>query len=284
MFRQRYQEDLKLISITDLARRLDITTETLRYYDRIGLFKPDYIDENRARYYDVLRYDLLGSILQLRQLGMSVNMVREYYEDKNIHKSFEMLKDLNAEFDEKLKQLVALKRTLEKKLTLIEQFLDKDAIPKGAYLKHFEERKVVTSGKLLHTLVDYAENTVFLESLLNEVAPMIGASKEGGFIPLSEENMNTDYGPYVPFIFVNSFKKAPKKYRKIIPEGEYVCAIYNDYYLHLEKNSMRSILDYCEENGYEITGDILACDMIDVTVTDRFSEMIVELQAPVRKK
>ena len=91
MFRQRYQEDLKLISITDLARRLDITTETLRYYDRIGLFKPDYIDENRARYYDVLRYDLLGSILQLRQLGMSVNMVREYYEDKNIHKSFEML-------------------------------------------------------------------------------------------------------------------------------------------------------------------------------------------------
>lgn len=284
MFRQKYQDDCEYISITELSRQLEITSETLRYYDRIDLFKPDYIDDNRVRYYDIRRYDLLGTIKQLRQLGMSINDVREYYNDKNIQKSQEMLTNLYKEFDVKVKQLNELKRTLEKKLDLIGKYIYKENVPKGAYIKEFKDRKAVTKGKLISTLAEYAEDTVFLESLLNEVAPMIGASKEGGIIPLNDENLYKDYGPWIPFIFVDSFKKAPKKYRKIIPGGEYVCAIYNDYYLRLDKKATDSIIDFCEENNYEIIGDILACDIIDVTVTDKFSEMIVELQAPVRRK
>ncbi|WP_303396671.1 MerR family DNA-binding transcriptional regulator [Clostridium tyrobutyricum] len=46
------------ISITDLARLRNVTTETLRYYDRIGLFKPIYVDPNtKYRYYSILQYE-----------------------------------------------------------------------------------------------------------------------------------------------------------------------------------------------------------------------------------
>lgn len=43
------------ISITEMARLRNITTETLRHYDRIGLLKPDYLDKNHVRYYSVYK-------------------------------------------------------------------------------------------------------------------------------------------------------------------------------------------------------------------------------------
>ena len=40
------------LSITELAKLRKVSSETLRYYDRINLLKPEYIDpETRYRYY-----------------------------------------------------------------------------------------------------------------------------------------------------------------------------------------------------------------------------------------
>ena len=165
----------------------------------------------------------------------------------------------------------------------MDEYVKKSALYEGAKLKHFQERKIVTKGELKTGLVEYAEETIFLESLLDEIAPMIGANREGGLIPLLKENIGKDYGPWVPFIFVDSFRGTPKKYCRKIPEGDFVCAIYHDYYLKLESNATENIQRFCDENGYEITGDIMSCDVLDVTVTDDFSEMVIELQAPVKK-
>lgn len=46
--RSRVLYEKQYLSITEMARRRSITTETLRYYDRIGLLKPDYLDSNRV--------------------------------------------------------------------------------------------------------------------------------------------------------------------------------------------------------------------------------------------
>lgn len=283
MFKRKYKNDKKYISITELASLLDMTSETLRYYDRIDLFKPDMIADNQYRYYDILRFDLLGTIKQLRQLGMSIEDIREYYEDKNLKKSYEMLSELYIDLDKRAKELNSLKRVLKRKLDFMEPYVEHGSKKSGAVLKILPQRKIITTGNLVRGLVEYAEETIFLESMLQEVAPMLGTNKEGGLIPLNEEAMEADYGPWVPFLFVDSFKGIPKKYQQYVPEGEYICATYNDYYLRLEEDAIQSILQYAKENGYEITGDIVSCDMLDVTVTDDFTEMVVELQAPVKK-
>lgn len=284
MFHRKIMNGVKYISITELARLLDMTTETLRYYDRIDLFKPDIKGDNKYRYYDILRFDLLGTIKQLRQLGMSIEDVKKYYEDKNLEKSYAMLSELYEELDSRVKELNALKKILYKKIDLLQQYVEENAFYEGAKRKHFKERKIITKGELVQDTVLYAEETIFLESLLTEVAPMLGANREGGVIPFTEENIGRDCGPWIPFIFVDSFKGIEKTYCQKMPEGDYVCAMYHDYYLRLENDAIHSIIRYCEENDFEIIGDIIACDVLDVTVTDHISEMVIELQAPVRKK
>ena len=73
-----------LLSITELAKLRQVTSETLRYYDRIGLITPDYVDpQTRYRYYSIRQYDKLGTIKELRQLGMSIHDITDYFSGRN---------------------------------------------------------------------------------------------------------------------------------------------------------------------------------------------------------
>ncbi len=75
------------LSITELAKLRKVSSETLRYYDRINLLKPEYIDpETRYRYYSVRQSEKLGVIRELRELGMSVEEVKDYFKDCNLRK------------------------------------------------------------------------------------------------------------------------------------------------------------------------------------------------------
>ena len=49
-----------MFSIEELASYQNISKQTLIYYDKIGLFKPAYIDpDNKYRYYTVKQVDYL---------------------------------------------------------------------------------------------------------------------------------------------------------------------------------------------------------------------------------
>ena len=62
------------------AKLRQVTSETLRYYDRIGLITPDYVDpQTRYRYYSIRQYEKLGTIKELRQLGMSIHDITHYF-------------------------------------------------------------------------------------------------------------------------------------------------------------------------------------------------------------
>ena len=93
-----------ILSISELAKLKHITTETLRYYDRIGLLKPDYISESGHRYYSIRRYEKLGTILELREMGMGIKEIQEYFDGRNLKKSVEILTGYQKAFEKKLEE------------------------------------------------------------------------------------------------------------------------------------------------------------------------------------
>ncbi|MDO5425991.1 MAG: MerR family transcriptional regulator [Eubacteriales bacterium] len=64
-------------TVKQLARLSGVTTRTLRYYDEIGLLKPERTAENGYRIYGQAQVDLLQQILFYRELGMSLGDIRE---------------------------------------------------------------------------------------------------------------------------------------------------------------------------------------------------------------
>ena len=107
------------LSITEMAKLRDLTTETLRHYDRIGLFKPEYVDPvTNYRYYSSAQFEVLGTIKELRQLGMSLDDIAEYFNDRNLEKSTRILKEQHELLKKEIKEKTALEKTLRRKLPL----------------------------------------------------------------------------------------------------------------------------------------------------------------------
>ncbi len=64
-------------TVGEISKIYDVSTDTLRYYDRINLLKPWYIGENGYRYYSKAQFETISTIMVLRSMGTPVaNMVK----------------------------------------------------------------------------------------------------------------------------------------------------------------------------------------------------------------
>ncbi len=63
-------------SINKLAKLAGVSTRTLRYYDEIGLLSPERISSNGYRVYGQKEVDILQQILFYRELGVSLDEIK----------------------------------------------------------------------------------------------------------------------------------------------------------------------------------------------------------------
>lgn len=62
----------------ELAAIFGVSKQTLLYYDRIDLLKPDFVADNGYRYYSIKQYLELEIIVNLRGLDMAIPDIRQY--------------------------------------------------------------------------------------------------------------------------------------------------------------------------------------------------------------
>lgn len=67
-----------MFSIGMFSKINKVTTKTLRYYEEMGLLEPEYIDKfTRYRYYTTDQIPKLHKIINLKQMGLSLNEIKE---------------------------------------------------------------------------------------------------------------------------------------------------------------------------------------------------------------
>src|SRR6516165_7425563 len=74
---RRYLMRFNPLKIGELARRTGLTVRTLHHYDAIGLLHPSLHTEAGHRLYTADDIARLQQVLSLRQLGFSLDQVRE---------------------------------------------------------------------------------------------------------------------------------------------------------------------------------------------------------------
>ena len=71
-------EKNELYTIGKLSKAVNISTDTLRYYDEIGLLKPAHIDKfSGYRYYTLNQAADLNHIIEFKEYGFSLNEIKE---------------------------------------------------------------------------------------------------------------------------------------------------------------------------------------------------------------
>ena len=67
---------------SDLAQLYNISKQTLIFYDKKDLFKPDYVDSNGYRMYSLKQFFILGIILDLKTMGFHLNDIKNFLEHR----------------------------------------------------------------------------------------------------------------------------------------------------------------------------------------------------------
>lgn len=75
------------MKINEVAKLTGVTVRTLHYYDEIGLLKPSEVTEAGYRLYDSIALETLQQILFFRELGFSLNDIKEIMTNPNYDKA-----------------------------------------------------------------------------------------------------------------------------------------------------------------------------------------------------
>ena len=68
-----------MFRIGEFSKIAHVTIRLLRYYDEIGLFVPAMVDRDSGyRYYTIEQLSRLNRILVMRDLGLSLDQIKEF--------------------------------------------------------------------------------------------------------------------------------------------------------------------------------------------------------------
>ncbi|MCM1992254.1 MerR family transcriptional regulator [Oceanirhabdus seepicola] len=270
------------LSIGEFARLRNITTETLRHYDRIGLLKPIEVDVKTGyRYYSILQEEKLGTIKELRQLGMSIDEIQMYFDNRNLKQSMNILKDKHCKLKNRIKELRHLEESISEKIEHLEEISQVTNFEE-IVIKEIKERGIISFDKQINNEIDLRYEFLELENILKEVSPIVGSNRIGLIIKPENLKLNEYNESVVLFLFIKDKENIDEKYIRRIPKGIYACMYYSGDIWDIE-NYLRKMFKYIEKENYSICGDILQIIQIDISVTDQIEESLVEIQVPIKK-
>ena len=132
---------MKELSIGQMARLNGLSEQTLRLYDKAGLFSPMYRDaENGYRYYDIRQSAQLDMIQHMKALGMSLKDIREQL----THFELDMFKTILhrnlEELEFRSRELMYQRRAIERTLESYEWY--ENAPPDGTIVLEYIPRRL----------------------------------------------------------------------------------------------------------------------------------------------
>lgn len=137
----------KYFSIGEAAELVNVTSETLRHYDRIGLVKPSKKDERtKYRYYtkqDIVR---LNTVRALQQMDLPLQEIKKVLEYDDLQKIVDYL----AEAEKKAEAKIAAIEYSKSKILLAkadyEKKLYRQSKNKTIYIREFPQRTIMLSA------------------------------------------------------------------------------------------------------------------------------------------
>lgn len=266
----------KLYKISEIGKLYGISSDLLRYYDKIGLVKPDFIKSNGYRYYSKKQIWKLNSIRNLRKLGIGLEDIKKFFYERNL-KNTEKLLDFQLDvISKKINELKDLKEEINNKIENVKFFKNLKNY-NTPLLKFIPERKILKSKGILKTdwEIDFEIKILNKKTAYND--DIILTNNEIGAFISKENFQKKEYKTFSGTFIINEEKG------EILKEGYYLSLFfkgsYKDAYKYYE-----ILKSYILEKQYTVIGEILEIYHIEVHITEDEKEYVTEIQIPVEKK
>ena len=267
-------------SIGEVAKITNVSIQTLRYYDKIGIFKPAYIDpENNYRYYKDGQLFYLDIIKSLKFIGTSLEDIKQALTltpEQLLH----FLEGQEQVIDQRLQQLEEIKLTL---LTTKKQMREQIEIKKHGvvYIKQSDEVRILKI-KCVDSTPAYVSSSYY--SVLTKILENKGSINNGRYgcsyalkHYSSLSDIQYDY-IFNPLLTERDLSPLPEEVEiTTMPAGKYACIAFlfsiDTYFEHYQK-----LLRYIKENDLTTSQEVFEIFMPNNFTPDEQEEFVVELK------
>ncbi len=239
-------------TISDFAKLMGISRQTLIYYDRIGLFKPIKTLGNKYRLYSESQINVISLISMLGEMGVPLKEIKTIVDNISPDTAIEILKRQRNEAEEKLRRL----RMLENMINLrIEQITFGKAVAEKTTLPfsvmEIKENIPLYVGEELNCAMDDIEDNFIIDfyarcEKLN--FPLIFSSGQ----MKSRENITAGKTEIISNMCFTL--KEPDGANAVIPKGRYAVGYVHGDYGDTD-NTYGELLSFIKGKGLKVVGN-----------------------------
>lgn len=240
-------------SIGEVSKLHNISIQTLRHYDKIGLLKPAYVNEkSKYRYYSVKHFIILDLIKQCKAMGLSLDEIKILVNNyTSINSILDIITKQKEIVEEKIKELDSIKNNicfLEDRI----QTVLKEGINEP-FIKYCTERKFI---KYSNTHRYTEEFEINLSKTLGYIEKKYGSTNKELVFPTSYEDFkNQEKLTYNNLmISINENMDIDEKKVITLKSGNYITINFDDDYKDTSKY-YRKLVEYIEKNNIIVNGD-----------------------------
>ncbi|PKG23355.1 MerR family transcriptional regulator [Niallia nealsonii] len=273
-------------SIGEMSKLNNIPIQTLRYYDKIDLFKPNYVNpENNYRYYTIKQFFYLDIIKYLKYIGTPLEEMKKIIES-NPESMYSFLDKQEITIQEKIRKLQDSQLLINKrKSQLYEQLLLQKRKLGVVYKRTIEERFIL---KVSCDQVNPHDNPDLyirkLATVLEKEGSMVD-NHYGCIYPL--KNYSHSQEIYYDAVYTSIIEE-PKIDLPLdikvdtLPEGEYICIAFEwspeDYYTYYTK-----LLETIKKAHVSTNGFVYEVSLPNNYTSSKEENFITELQISINR-
>lgn len=271
----------ELFQIGEVAKLYHVSVGTLRHYEQVGLLKPEVVDPATGyRYYSVRQFEQLTSIRYLRALGLPLEEIAGYIQNRDVDSIVEKLRHQKELIARKQQELAIIERKITNRLDQLE-----DA--------RRSELEVVHRAVLPACRVVVAEETVRFDSYLwlersirkleaHQKMPLSYLGKVG--VGISPEHLLQ--GRFTCYDRVFLRMDPEDEYEgtvETLPEGEHLTVRFRGSHGEAPAHYAK-LLECIRAEGLEVNGFSRETALIDNCISDDPNAFVTEIAVPVTQK
>lgn len=273
------------LTVSQMAKLHHISRQTLIYYDRIGLFRPQITDDKGYRYYTYQQVNVLKEILFLKKLHLPLDLIGRIVKDQNVEEAIGILEEQRKLIDEEIDRLLCARKYVEERLLLYDTIDFKQPLNEP-YLLEVEQRSFLAMPFHEDIRENEDELQVRFVNVVDEMSKYDLVPSLGFGVVIPKASLLSDLKASSVFVFVPEGANIISESQSITTlEPALCCCMY--YYGRPNSNEkeLAIMLAYIEQNGYEVAGDALDICLLDhVKYQDQRDIDFCSLQIPIRKK
>ena len=260
----------QLFTIGKMASLTGVSIQTLRYYDKLGLLIPTYINPiTNYRYYSYDHLQIINRIRYLQNLGLSLSDIKEVFEAGDLSVLRSKLNEIQQSLHDEMERLRERCENIE---WYISYFNEDNLAPPLCvpYFKHFNERYI-----LVCNVEDGNETDAYLR--FNEIKNCPDFQKLDCYLwHIYRIKFNTvaskHFCPLQLGFMLRRKPEEPSPHVLVVPGGNYIC-----FKCHIRTPGWDPELFLKFFSSHNVPDYVLACEYEKDLF--EFSNSIFEVQA-----